>query len=258
MPFLQLDDETKIHYLHKGKGDNKILFIHGNLANTIWWESTLDRLPEGYEGFALDLPGSGQSPETGQRHTMAYFADVVYRFTEKLGLTYFHLVGHSMGGMVSQLFTLEHPEKVSKLVLLDSGSADGFHTLYNSGRQKWERMMSDRHFLDYAIKAIAPMCKDEAFLDRVCEAAANASPQVFLEQPVTMREINWMDRLAEIKCPVLFLHGDQDNFVPKEGSEKTASAIPGCLFRYLKNCGHTPMAEVFEDYFQQLVEFLEL
>jgi len=153
--------------------------------------------------------------------------------------------------------TLEHPEKISKLVLLDAMAGDGFHTIYNGGLDRMKRAMTDKDFLGAAIRMIAPMCKDEVILKRVIEAAALASEQVFLEQPVTMHEANWMKRLKEIKCPVLFLHGDQDIFVPPEGSERTAKAILGCIFKYLKNCGHSPMLEVFDEYFKEVFEFLE-
>jgi len=101
MPFIVLKDKTKIHYIAAGSGEKKALFIHGNLANTIWWEQTLAKLPKDFQGYAPDLPGSGQSPETGQRHTMEYLAALVNDFADELGLKQFHLVGHSMGGGVA-------------------------------------------------------------------------------------------------------------------------------------------------------------
>ncbi|MBS1197078.1 MAG: hypothetical protein H6R18_863 [Proteobacteria bacterium] len=62
-----------------------MLFIHGNLANHLWWEGTLANLPPDFEGVALDLPGNGASPETGVRHTIEYFAGLVDEFTSLLG-----------------------------------------------------------------------------------------------------------------------------------------------------------------------------
>lgn len=256
MAFIELKNNVKIHYIEKGKGEDTILFIHGNLANTIWWEETLSRMPEKYRGIALDLPGSGQSPETGERHTMSYFAELVYEFTEKLGLTSFHLVGHSMGGGVSQQFTLAYPAKVKKLVLLDAMAADGFHVLYERGELAMTMLMSNIQLLDVAIRGVAPKCQDEAFLKRAVESAFSASKQVFLEQPVTMHEENWFSRLSEIKCPVLFLHGEKDNFVPKDGSERTAKNIPNCIFKYLPECGHSPQVEVPELFCKELFDFL--
>ncbi|HCL56782.1 MAG TPA: hypothetical protein DHW82_07210 [Spirochaetia bacterium] len=257
MPFQILPDQTKIHYIQSGNGSETIIFVHGNLANTIWWEKTLQKLPSKYTGYALDLPGSGQSPETGKRHTIEYFADLVFEFSRSLGVQNFHLVGHSMGGGVSQMLTLKHPDSVRKLVLLDSMAADGFHVLYEYGESRMQFMKKNKDFLDKAVRAIAPRCLDEELMKRVVDAAFCASEQVFTEQPVTMHEANWMHRLSEIKCPVLFLHGGEDDFVPKDGSERTAKAIPGCIFKYLPNCGHSPLLEVFDLYFEEVFGFLE-
>ena len=257
MAFIDLKDGTRIHYIAQGGGEKKVLFIHGNLANCQWWESTLAHLPPDFEGVALDLPGSGASPETGVRHTMEYFARLVDECTDRLGWSQFYLVGHSMGGGVAQLMAIHRPDKVLKLVLLNAMAADGFHTIFNLGLWRMEMAMQDREALNQAIRAIAPMCRDEALLEQLIDAAAQASPQVFLEQPVTMHESNWLARLPEIRCPTLFLHGDGDDFVPKVGSERTAQGIPNCTFKYLSQCGHSPMLEVFDDYFREVFGFLQ-
>jgi pimeloyl-ACP methyl ester carboxylesterase len=135
-------------------------------------------------------------------------------------------------------------------------AADGFHVLYNQGEERLRKMMKDRDFLKKAIQAVAPMCRDEDFINRATDAAFNASEQVFLEQPVTMHEANWMNRLGEIHCPVLFLHGELDHFVPQEGSVRTASAIPECTFKFLPKCGHSPMVEIFPEFYREIFDFL--
>lgn len=257
MAFAEYNDGTKIHYISKGKGHKNIIFIHGNLANTIWWEKTLDALPEEYTGYAIDLPGSGLSAETGKRHTIEYFVEIVEDFRIALGLEKFFLVGHSMGGGVAQLYTLTFPNRVEKLVLLDSMSADGFHVLYDRGIDRLEEMMKNIDILGPAIRIIAPKCTDEELIKRAIEAASKASKQVFLEQPVTMHEANWMDRLQEIKCPVLYLHGELDNFCPKDGAERTSAKIPNCTFKYLEGLGHSPQAEDPQLFNKELFDFLK-
>jgi pimeloyl-ACP methyl ester carboxylesterase len=135
-------------------------------------------------------------------------------------------------------------------------AADGFHVLYHQGEERLKRMMKDRDFLEKAIQAVAPMCTDSDFIARVTDAAFNASQQVFLEQPVTMHEANWMDRLGQIRCPVLFLHGESDHFVPQDGSIRTASAIPNCTLKFLPQCGHSPMVEIFPEFYKEIFDFL--
>lgn len=258
MPYIEQKNGDKTHYIKKGQGVKNIVFIHGNLSNTIWWEKTLDILPEQYTGYALDLPGSGLTPETGKRHTIQYLADFVKGFVDALGLNELIVVGHSMGGGVAQLFTLANPQMVKGLVLLDSMSADGFHVLYNTGQKRLKRLIDDFELLNKSIRIIAPMCNDEAMLQRTVELSSKASEQVFLEQPITMHESNWMDRIHNITCPTLFLHGKDDHFVPQDGSERTASAIPNCELKYIENCGHYPMSEQPAVFYKELLDFIDL
>lgn len=246
-----------IHYLDAGRGDRAVLFVHGNLGCALWWRKTLAALPAGLRGFAIDLPGSGASPETGERHTMEYLAGVVAEVVDELRLERFDLVGHSMGGGVCQVYAIEHGERVRRLVLVDSMAMDGFHVMAGYPEERLRRLREDRDFLRRALAVVAPRCDDPAFFEEIVEAAWGASDQVFFEQPRTMDEASWADRIDRIRCPTLFLHGAEDDFVPKDGSERTAAAIPSCELRYLDHCGHSPMVEVPEVFDAALLAFLE-
>lgn len=252
----QLPDATEIHYVTAGSGPRSLLLVHGNLGSSEWWAPTLAALPEAFTAYALDLPGSGESPETGARHTIDYFARIVRDFAAAVGIERAAIVGHSMGGGVAQLVTLETPALIERLVLLDSMAADGFHVLFDQGPTFLQRLKCDRAFLERALRAVMPRCRDEALMQRLIASSARASEQVFLEQPVTMHEANWFARLGEIRCPTLFLHGELDDFVPKAGSERTAAAIGGCEFEYLADCGHSPQVEVPDVFHAKVFAFL--
>lgn len=256
MPHVQLANGADIHYVTAGSGARSLLLVHGNLGSAAWWEPTLAALPAAFTAYAIDLPGSGKSPETGQRHTMEYFARVVRDFAAAIGVERAAIVGHSMGGGVAQNVTLQQPTLVERLVLLDSMAADGFHVLFEQGPSFLERLMRDRAFLARALRAVMPRCRDEALIQRLVASSARASEQVFLEQPITMHEANWFARLGEIRCPTLFLHGELDDFVPKAGSERTAAAIADCTLEWLAECGHSPQVEVPEVFHAKLFAFL--
>ncbi len=244
MSFVYLEDGSKIHYISAGNGESIIIFIHGNLGNTIWWEKTLSSLPIEYTAYAIDLPGNGYSPETGERHTMDYFSSVIEMFVKSMMIECHYLVGHSMGGGVSQLYTLNNPDKVLKLVLLNSMAADGFHVIFDGGLYRMKSLMENKDLFTMAIKNIAPMCRDEVLLSKAIDLGFKSSSQVFLEQPITMHEANWFNRLQEINCPVLSLYGAEDKLVPLDGCERTAQAITNCEFKLLDHSGHCPMVEV--------------
>ncbi len=256
MPYQNLPDGTRLHFVQHGDGHRNLLFIHGNLANTQWWEAVMAALPSAFTSIALDLPGSGNTPETGHRHTIDYLAQVVHTFVTARRLGRFTLIGHSMGGGVAQLYTLNHPEGVERLVLLDSIAADGLPLVRDRGIALAVRMQKEPAVLERAIRAAMPHCQDESLLQRLVAAAATASPQVFLEQPVTMHEANWLDRVHQICVPTLFLHGAEDDLVPKAGSERTASRIPHCVLKYLPGCGHSPNVEVPQLFVREMLAFL--
>lgn len=257
MPNVKIDNDTVIHYIESGTGSQNILFIHGNLASGLWWEDIMSKLPSKFHAYALDLPGSGDSPETGKRHTIDYFADVIFKFISKLSLKDLIIVGHSMGGGITQLFAIEHPNLVKKAVLVNSMACDGFHTLYNQGLERLEKMMQDKDYLSKAIKAIAPYCDDESLMNKVIDTASKASKQVFLEQPVTMHEVNWTDKMDNLTCPTLFMYGKKDVLVFEEETLRTVEKIPNCTYKVFEKCGHSPMLEWPEDFYNTIIEFIE-
>ena len=124
MPHVQLQD-FRMHYLEQGTGDEVLVFIHGYLSTHRWWLPTLERLPEGYCGSAVDLRGVGRSDPIETGHTLAQYAEDIHQFVEALNLPAFTLVGHSMGGQIATLYALEHQDRLKKLVLVSPVAASG-------------------------------------------------------------------------------------------------------------------------------------
>lgn len=247
---------TKIAYSKYGTGKKKILFVHGNLATSLWWIKTANHLLSGYEGYAIDLPGSGNTPETGKWHTIDYFAELLYEFITSLNLGKIHLVGHSMGGGAAQLFTINHPEMVEKLVLVDTIPMDGCHVMYEYGKEKLRAIYENENLLRKALRSVIPGLKEPELFDQIVAQARQSSEKVYLEHPVTMHEANWSDKIHLITCPTLLIHGEQDNFIPQTHSQKIASAIKNSKFITIKDSGHTPMLETPEEFNSLLFDFL--
>lgn len=109
----------RIHYVEQGRG-RPILFIHGLGGQLHHFRGTLfSQLDGDFRLVALDRPGSGYSARPSDfAGSLSEQAELVLRFTEKLGLQKPLVVGHSLGGAVALTLALEHPEAVSGLVLL--------------------------------------------------------------------------------------------------------------------------------------------
>ncbi|MCG6552976.1 MAG: alpha/beta hydrolase [Candidatus Magnetominusculus sp. LBB02] len=247
----------EVGYLKHGSGSRKVVLIHGNLASSLWWKKTLQLIRPGFEAYAVDLPGAGSTPETNIRHTLDYLASFVNDFTDALRLHRFYLVGHSMGGGVAQLFAINYPEKVEKLVLVNSIAMDGLRLGFDYDDNMLRAVMSNDTLIRHWLKAVMPGMEDNEMFEKIMEHAMRSSEHVFLGHPRAMAEADWTDRIHKIQCPTLFVHGIWDDLIPKAGSERTAQAIKNCRLTYLEKCGHSPMLEVPQAFNDLIFDFFE-
>jgi pimeloyl-ACP methyl ester carboxylesterase len=94
-----------------------IVFIHGWMASKKVYEEIVKDLSVSYRCISVDLPGFGKS-DVFPKLTVEKIPDILNRFFTKLDIDKFYLVGNSLGGGISILFTDRYPEKVKKLVLV--------------------------------------------------------------------------------------------------------------------------------------------
>jgi pimeloyl-ACP methyl ester carboxylesterase len=112
----------KLHYLDYGRaGRRAMVCVHGGAAHAHWFDFVAPGLNNDHHVLSLDLRGHGDSA-WAEQHTYAWhtYAADLNAFVEKLDLTDFVLIGHSMGGMVSLLYSATYPARMGRLVVVDS------------------------------------------------------------------------------------------------------------------------------------------
>ena len=114
---------TKISYTDSGEG-NAIVLLHGFLENKKMWKDYVLLFSENYRVISIDLLGHGESECLGYVHEMEDNAKAVNEVLEHLKIKKVIILGHSMGGYVSLAFAELYPEKLQKLVLLNSTSKE--------------------------------------------------------------------------------------------------------------------------------------
>ncbi len=106
-----------------------VLFLHGNLSNATWWETTMLALPDGYRGIAPDQRGyGGADPDAliDATRGMGDLSDDAVALLDALGLAAAHVVGNSMGGSIAWRLMADHPDRVRSAVQADPGSPYGY------------------------------------------------------------------------------------------------------------------------------------
>lgn len=114
---------------HDGRATGEpVVFVHGNISSSVFWEDTLLALPDGYRGLAVDLRGFGDTEPLPVDATRGVrdFSDDLDAVLGTLGIDRCHLVGWSMGGGVVMQHLIDHPARVAGLALVDPVSPYGY------------------------------------------------------------------------------------------------------------------------------------
>jgi 2-succinyl-6-hydroxy-2,4-cyclohexadiene-1-carboxylate synthase len=111
-------DGTRFHIARSGSGPAVIL-LHGFTGSTHTWDALRPALSDRYTAVAIDITGHGDSdaPTDPARYSLTRFADDLRDILDKLGIVRASILGYSMGGRATLRFALQHPARVSALIL---------------------------------------------------------------------------------------------------------------------------------------------
>lgn len=254
MPQVQLKD-FKMHYVEHGNGPEPIVFVHGFISTQVWWQPTLERLPENFRAYAIDLRASGGSEPIETGHTLAQYADDLQQFVEQVGLQQFNLVGHSMGGGVAMQYALNHQDRLKSLMLVDPMAA--FGTRIPPDITAWINAQQGnpegvRQILLGAF-ATPPAGK---YFEILVEEGVRWSQPIYLGTMDDMARFSISDRLSEINVPTLVTWGDKDTVIPFTAIVDIFTKIPGCGLEVWHGVGHSGPIEIPGQFVELLTQFI--
>lgn len=268
MPYLTINEIT-LYYEKEGAGPKNIIFIHGNFSSSRWWSQQLSNLPDDYTAYALDLRGCGNSDHPSKGYDIKTLTRDLLNFTKKLGLSRFHLVGHSLGGALAQEFQARYPACVTSLILVAPVPAAGLSSLHGkqpggllgnflSPEQLFRSLSSlklHKPLIQLAMRRSMPGCEHWKEFKSLVEIAVKMSPQAFHG---FLRLIQTWHHPAPEKtiCPVLLIHGTEDPVVPANELIAMAKQLPDCYLVTLKSVGHAPQMEQPETFRSLLFSFV--
>jgi 3-oxoadipate enol-lactonase len=255
-----------IHYRDTGADGFPLVLAHGFTGNSRNWALTAPALRERFRLISPDHRGRGLSdkPTAREDYDLDLLADDLYRLLRGLGVESCYLAGHSMGGMVAQLLTLEHPEMVRALVLVDTAAELPRSLAAKERYQERQRLMKMAEeegmeaVFEEQLKAAGPQVREnplfvktwrEQFLMTSSHAYTGGAHGMSTRRPV-------VDRLGEIKAPTLVICGENDEpFL--EASKLMHENIAGSELVIIPVCGHNPQIEAPAEFNRILAGFLE-
>jgi pimeloyl-ACP methyl ester carboxylesterase len=274
-----------VHQLHGGHG-RPVLFIHGlGSSGYMEWRFNLEPAAARHRVYAPDLPGFGRTEKPRATYGIPYFTRFVDSYMESRGLRKVAVVAASLGGRVALELALKYPDRVGRLVLVNSLGLGrpsvhvtyGLVTLPRVGETvmraagnalKWVPSPMIRKVAGRYIGASADLERtmDDQYLEHLRELyAAEGYHDAYL---ATLRslvnprslfgaEYDLTKRLPNIKVPVQLIWGADDPLFPVSHATRAHAVIPDCRLTVIEGAGHTPQAERPDEFNRTLLTFLD-
>jgi len=258
----------KIAYSSSGAGE-AVLLVHGITTYSFIWRKIIPFLETKFKVYAIDLPGCGaSSKELDKKYSIKNHAHLLKSFLDHIGVEKCHLVGHDVGGGIVQIFSVNYPERIIDLTLINSVAYDfwpvqpiiamrtpivrqfAMATLdFGALRMIVRRGLYHSHALTTELMEFfwAPMKTKEgrkAFL----HFAASLDNKNLTEIAEDLHKLN---------ISVMIIRGDKDPYLSEAISEKLAANIPNNKLVHIESGSHFLQEDEPKQIADELLQFFQ-
>jgi 3-oxoadipate enol-lactonase len=239
---------VEINYETHGQGDPLLLIMGFGMPGNAW--APLLPCFSDFQCIYFDNRGTGFSGRSDGPYTVSEMAQDASNLIGELGLERVRVYGISMGGMIAQELALRHPDQVSKVVL--GCTTPGGPQAERASDEILQLLVEGSKLMaldpDAGIDMVLPLLYTPEFI------AAHPELKQFMRFGMTMApltpaetvdklamglaEFNAWDRLDEIACPVMIVHGEKDIVVPPGNAALIKDRIRDAELFMIPDAGH--------------------
>ncbi len=261
-------DNLNIHLLSAGQG-TPVVLIHGFMGMAFDWRCSIPELGKRFSVYAMDLPGFGLSDKPlNFDYSSKGYAEFIGSFLDFFNIRRTVLVGNSMGGQIALMACLKYPDRVSALVLIDSGGYPQsveflfFKMLQVPVIGETSMALLDRNIIRIMLRK-GIYYDDSQATDEIVNAysavyhtinARKTPPRVM--RSIMRDEAYIASRLNEIKCRTLIIWGAEDKVIASSRAEMFHHDIRQSSVLTVREAGHMPQVEKPEIVNEAIIRFL--
>ncbi len=250
-------DGMNIHLRDEGPRDDPqpIVLLHGTSASLHTWDGWVEVLKSQHRVIRIDLPGFGLTgPMPDGDYSVPHYVRVVVDVMDRLGVSQAVVAGNSFGGGLAWKLAVDHPERVSKLVLVDAGGYAyqaqsvpiGFKLAQIPALQPLMANLLPRGMIESSVRNVYgnPGKVTPELIDRYYELTLRAGNRAALVERFKQSKGGEFEaQIKQVKQPTLILWGAQDHLIPPDNAQRFAQDIAGSRLVVLDGLGHVPHEE---------------
>lgn len=240
---------THIHYTRTGSKDAPVLVFANSLGtDQRIWDDVVAGLSDRFDIVTYDKRGHGLSGIGTETFDIALLADDLIGLLDHLGIDRAILCGLSVGGLIAQKITEQHPDRVRGLILCDTapklGAADGWNSRIEAIRKDGIAALGDaimERWLSPAFRRERPL-ETAMYRDMLVRTSAEG----YIGTCMALRDGDLRDAAGKIAVPTLCICGSEDLATPPDVVREMADMIPDAEFELIDGVGHLPCIETPE------------
>lgn len=260
---------AEIMYFDEGVPSGPVLLLIMGLGGSAdeWGEPFVDRLRSRFRVLRFHHRGVGPSTNTLPEFTLDTLAEDAIAVLDAASVERADVLGFSMGGMVAQLLSLDHPGRVRRLVLLSThfgGSevtppTERVRPLFEP-RTPGSSLLEHYTRLGCALSAPGFAEQNGHLVEFFAQARTRypLSLAVYRSQLSAILTSDRSQRIRDVVIPTLVIHGEQDALIPVDNGRALADRMPNAELIVLPDCGHLPTWERPTQVCAELERFLSV
>ncbi|CAM4207780.1 alpha/beta fold hydrolase [Gillisia hiemivivida] len=260
-----------VHYRDEGdKADSlPLVLIHGTASSLHTFDAWADSLKKTNRVIRMDLPGYGLTgPFLNGDYTIENYTAFLKDFLAALGIKKCVLAGNSLGGQIAWNFSLEQPDMVEKLILIDAAgyrlSSRSVPIAFKLAQvpvfRKLLTFITPRFLVRSSVENVYfdKSKVTDSLVDRFFELALReGNRQAFVDRFKVSKDTSVFTNIKEIQQPTLILWGAEDLLIPVENAYKFQEDLQNDTLVILEKTGHTPMEESPLKSLEPVIDFLK-
>jgi len=259
--------------------------VHGLGGAAVNWLAVGPEFAKHHRTFALDLAGFGRTPLFHRSATLGANAELVHRFIEDVIGEPVILMGNSMGGHIAILVAADHPQWVSRLILVDPAvpgehirrvdpatlgvvaalSLPGLAEIVFDRRARnlgpeglvkrtINLVMADPSRVDGdLLEAHVQLIRERSNLGR---QNSRAFTQAIRSLGLRMADPRFWARMNKVEAPTLVVHGELDRLIPLSAARDLIRRRPDWTLEIIEGVGHVPMMETPDRFLKVVNQWL--